>query len=171
MLQFDKDSSVIMICFRGVPVKACNSFLYFFDKLYIAMDDDLSDRTASRRTGLAIYRTRQAADRTLLAWIRTSLSMISFGFGIVKFFQYLKDINVEIGRLSMHGPMNLGTLLVVLGIALLGLAIVEYLIFMRQLEKETDKKMPISLALVAACLLTTLGFLALLNILFRMGPI
>jgi putative membrane protein len=137
----------------------------------MAMDDDLSDRTASRRTGLALYRTRQAADRTLLAWIRTSLSMISFGFGIVKFFQYLKDVNVEIGRLPMHGPMNLGTLLVVLGIALLGLAIVEYLMFMRQLKNETGRKMPVSLALIAACMLTVLGFLALLNIMFRIGPI
>lgn len=31
---------------------------------------------------LAKERTRAAADRTLMAWIRTSLSLISFGFGI-----------------------------------------------------------------------------------------
>ncbi|GAB4365918.1 MAG: hypothetical protein Kow00121_02820 [Elainellaceae cyanobacterium] len=31
---------------------------------------------------LARERTRAAADRTLMAWIRTSLSLISFGFGI-----------------------------------------------------------------------------------------
>ena len=28
-----------------------------------------------------------AADRTLMAWIRTTLSMISFGFTIYKFLQ------------------------------------------------------------------------------------
>jgi putative membrane protein len=31
---------------------------------------------------LAKERTRAAADRTLMAWIRTSLSLIGFGFGI-----------------------------------------------------------------------------------------
>lgn len=30
-------------------------------------------------------RTREAADRTLMSWIRTSLSLIGFGFGIAKF--------------------------------------------------------------------------------------
>jgi len=31
---------------------------------------------------LAVMRTRLAADRTLMAWIRTSFAMITFGFGI-----------------------------------------------------------------------------------------
>ena len=31
-------------------------------------------------TELARVRTREAADRTLMAWIRTSLSLIGFGF-------------------------------------------------------------------------------------------
>ncbi len=37
---------------------------------------------AADRTELAKYRSCAAADRTLMAWIRTSLSLISFGFGI-----------------------------------------------------------------------------------------
>ena len=37
---------------------------------------------AQQRTDLAKYRSRAAADRTLMAWIRTSLSLIGFGFGI-----------------------------------------------------------------------------------------
>ena len=31
---------------------------------------------------LSIDRTRMAAERTLMAWLRTALSMISFGFTI-----------------------------------------------------------------------------------------
>ena len=41
-----------------------------------------SQELAQKRTDYATFRTREAADRTLMAWIRTSLSLISFGFGI-----------------------------------------------------------------------------------------
>ena len=34
---------------------------------------------------LARERSRQAADRTLMAWVRTALSLIGFGFGIANF--------------------------------------------------------------------------------------
>ncbi|MDJ0594930.1 MAG: DUF202 domain-containing protein [Pleurocapsa sp. MO_226.B13] len=37
---------------------------------------------AERRTELAKFRNRAAADRTLMAWMRTCLSLIGFGFGI-----------------------------------------------------------------------------------------
>jgi uncharacterized membrane protein YidH (DUF202 family) len=33
--------------------------------------------------------SREAADRTLTAWIRTSLSLIGFGFGIAKYQEIL----------------------------------------------------------------------------------
>ena len=41
-----------------------------------------SNELAQARTDYASFRTREAADRTLMAWMRTSLSLISFGFGI-----------------------------------------------------------------------------------------
>ena len=50
--------------------------------------------TASRAKGnlglpsdLGAMRTIMAADRTLMAWVRTSLSMLSFGFTIYKFLE------------------------------------------------------------------------------------
>lgn len=36
-------------------------------------------------------RNREAADRTLLAWIRTTLTLIGFGFGAGKFTQYMES--------------------------------------------------------------------------------
>jgi putative membrane protein len=42
---------------------------------------------------LAKERNRQAADRTLMAWVRTSLTLIGFGFGIASF----RDILLEVG--------------------------------------------------------------------------
>lgn len=38
-------------------------------------------------TTLAVDRTRLAHERTLMAWVRTATSLISFGFTIYKFFQ------------------------------------------------------------------------------------
>jgi putative membrane protein len=54
---------------------------------------------------------------------------------------------------------------------LLALAIVEYFLFLRNLSKETGQKYPISTALIAAILLSVIGVLVLINLLFRMGPI
>ena len=42
-------------------------------------------------TKLAVDRTRLAHERTLMAWVRTATSLISFGFTIYKFFQFLRE--------------------------------------------------------------------------------
>ena len=44
---------------------------------------------------LAIDRTRLAAERSLMAWIRTALSMIAFGFTIYKFLQALHELHLD----------------------------------------------------------------------------
>jgi putative membrane protein len=120
---------------------------------------------------LGYERTRLAADRTLMAWIRTSVSMISFGFSIYKFFQYLLESNLTAGQLQHQAPRNFGVALVSLGMILLALAILEYFLFLRNLSRETGQKYPISTALIAAILLSVIGVLVLINLLFRTGPI
>jgi putative membrane protein len=120
---------------------------------------------------LGYERTRLAADRTLMAWIRTSVSMISFGFTIFKFFVYLRESNLLSSQLPLHGPRNLGLGLVGLGTFLLGMAIVEYLLYQRWLSREMKKKFPFSTALLAAILISLIGILALLNLLYNVGPL
>ncbi len=50
-----------------------------------------TDLTPLTSEDMARLRTSMASDRTLMAWVRTALSMISFGFTIYKFFQYLYE--------------------------------------------------------------------------------
>ena len=66
---------------------------------------------------LARERTREAADRTLLAWIRTSLAMISLGFGIERLGQAALSFN---GKVTGYSPLKtqiFGASLIVLGMA------------------------------------------------------
>jgi putative membrane protein len=127
--------------------------------------------TAKKPIDMGYERTRLAADRTLMAWIRTSVSMISFGFTIYKFYQYLMESNVLSVEIPHNAPRNFGLALVILGMFLLGMAVVEYLLFQRTLSRETGQKLPISTALIASLLITIIGILVLINLLFRMGPI
>ena len=120
---------------------------------------------------LGYDRTRMAADRTLMAWIRTSVSMISFGFTIYKFFMYLRESDVLSPQLPLYGPRNLGLGLVGLGTILLMLAILEHFLYQRSLSKLTGQPFRLSTALVASLIITLLGLLALVNLLFNVGPI
>ena len=75
------------------------------------------DQPTSLPNELARERNREAADRTLLAWIRTSLAMISLGFGIERIGQAALDLE---GRLTGFSPLKTrigGSVLVALGIA------------------------------------------------------
>ena len=68
------------------------------------------DDPASLTNELARERNREAADRTLLAWIRTSLALISFGFGIERIGQAAVDLDgklVGFSALSGRGVEKL----------------------------------------------------------------
>jgi putative membrane protein len=119
-------------------------------------------------TELAFERSWLASERTLMAWIRTSLSMISFGFSIYKFFQYLADAPGVVAR--PHGPLNLGRTMVVLGIVLLLPAILQHWQFLRTLRVRANRRFPRSLALVTAGVIQLIGIGALLSMFFHLGP-
>jgi putative membrane protein len=66
---------------------------------------------------LARERSREAADRTLLAWIRTSLAMISFGFGIEQVGQAAMDMDGKFVGFSPLKTRIAGASLIALGVA------------------------------------------------------
>jgi putative membrane protein len=80
------------------------------------MSEDTPNNAASLVNELARERNREAADRTLLAWIRTSLAMISLGFAIERLGQAALAFD---GRMAGYSPEKtrfLGAALIVLGI-------------------------------------------------------
>ena len=115
-------------------------------------------------TLLATDRTRLAHDRTLMAWVRTSTSLISFGFTIYKFFQYLQE--KEAARERFFGPREYALLLISIGIVALFLATVQHRRDMKTL-RAAHPEIPYSLATVLAGLMSFLGIIALLAVIFR----
>lgn len=74
---------------------------------------------------LAIERTILSADRSLLAWVRTSLSLVSFGFTVYKVLQYMREHEMAT-VLRAQTPRNIGLLLILIGTVPLLLAMIEY---------------------------------------------
>jgi len=77
-------------------------------------------------------RTIMAADRTLMAWIRTSLSMLSFGFTIYKFLDAMSD---QQHIAHSHSPRRVGLFLVAMGITAMVLGTIGYWTTLRDLQR------------------------------------
>lgn len=84
---------------------------------------------------LAIERTAMAADRTLMAWTRTAISMISFGFTIYKLLHGAFNEGIVMTG-NPEGPRNLGLFLIGIGTFSLGLGMVEHWHTKRNLGKK-----------------------------------
>jgi putative membrane protein len=136
---------------------------------------------SSRRTALAFQRTRMSADRTLMAVIRTSLSLIGFGFTIYQFFRYLRETVGVMQLLRSEAPRKFSMALVMLGVLMLSLGIWKHVAFMLELRAERktfadrglipgDDKFPISITLITATLLLTIGLIAIVGMAMRAGP-
>jgi putative membrane protein len=115
-------------------------------------------------TRLAFDRTRAAYERTMMAWIRTATSLITFGFSIYKFFQIEAPPPGRQNRII--GARGFAFILVSLGIFSLILAILEYRQNIRTLGSQYAGKLR-SLAMLVAGLISILGVLALVAIIFR----
>jgi putative membrane protein len=71
-------------------------------------------------------RTRMATERTLLAWLRTSVSLIGFGFTIVQFFERFSEMKGVAEAARPHAPRYLGLMLIGAGVLTLLISVVQY---------------------------------------------
>ena len=107
----------------------------------------------------------QSAVRTLMSVIRTSLSLIGFGFTLFQIFQKLHESNV---LKSGTAPLHFGLSLVVLGVTMLVVGIGYHVTYMYGLRREraqlkadglvdAENQFPLSLTLTVAMLLLGIG--------------
>jgi len=140
--------------------------------------NDTATELSARRTGMSFQRTRMSADRTLMSVIRTSLSLIGFGFTIFQVFQKLHETQVV---KSAYAAGNFGKALVLLGILMLAVGIgyhVKFMLELRRLRAQMRKDglihgetgFPVSLTLLVALLLLTIGLFAIVSMVFGVGP-
>jgi putative membrane protein len=131
------------------------------------VQSDLMVITADKpdATQFAMDRTWLAHERTLMAWIRTSTSMISFGFTIYKFFQFEQGRNAPAMR-GLLTPRDFA--LIIVGIALLALlvATVQNRIEVAKLRKHLGSGKR-SLAVLVAALVSVFGILVLIATVLR----
>jgi putative membrane protein len=108
-----------------------------------------------------------ANERTFLAWVRTSIAVISLGFAVTKFDLWLKEIAKSAGVTVAHRTgwsMPMGLTLIILGGLLPVFAAWRYHVVNQQIEQgsvRADRAMilMVTLLIVALALVFVLYFL------------
>jgi putative membrane protein len=119
-------------------------------------------------TLLAMQRNLMASDRTLMAWIRTSLSLMGFGFTLAKVFRALAEEHI-----FLRGPAGniwtaeaVGMALLLLGVFALVAAIFDHHHDLKQL-RAAGLERRFSLPMAVASMLAIVGCMGLLSVTMR----
>jgi putative membrane protein len=125
----------------------------------------------SERPKIDRIREHQANERTFLAWLRTSISLVGFGLALARFSLFLRQLqgtitNNKFPERNPIGYENLGVVLVILGILMIVLAAWRYNQVFQQIEREDYQPNRLIVWLIAA-IVTILGILSIPLVLYR----
>jgi putative membrane protein len=102
-----------------------------------------------------------AAERTFLAWIRTGLSLMGFGFVVARFGLFLREMEFSQHPLPMRSAkftLYVGTVLIMIGVVVNVLSAVQHVQFVRALKRSNELvERPATLAVVIALVLAVTG--------------
>src|SRR5579884_4220093 len=89
--------------------------------------------------GESRFRDHAANERTLLAWIRTGIALMAFGFAIARFGLFLREV-AQAGQIRVNvrglGSAWFGVALVVLGLVMNASALWRYVTVRKALERQ-----------------------------------
>lgn len=98
-----------------------------------------------------------AAERTILAWIRTGLALMAFGFVIARFALVMQSLGVSTGPFLVVKATILGVLLVCLGVATTAAAPHHYRKYFQRIKGSPNQFAASSIATFVAYGATTIG--------------
>lgn len=132
-------------------------------------DPSPSSQSPNIQAELAKERNRAAAERTLMAWIRTCLSLISFGFGIDRVVSAIQSLQVTRDINSVQLSRILGLAFIALGTYAMIVAAIEHRQELRHIQREENYVYAPrrSLGLVVAIALVGIGIFAFIGILVK----
>lgn len=116
-------------------------------------------------TELAFNRTWLAEERTILAWVRTATSLITFGFAIFSFFVIPTGPGHQ--RASGLGPRIFAVVLIAMGLVSLLAAAVQRFQVVKVMRAAFPGMNRFSMGEVVGVLIGLLGLLALALLLLR----
>ena len=111
-----------------------------------------------------------ANERTMLAWVRTGIGVIAFGFAVVKFSLFVRQISAVLGK-NLSKPHNysaeIGISLVALGTLSIVFAYIQYRQTERQLNMGEYYHSPLLIQLLVT-LITIIGLALLVYLVMTM---
>ena len=109
-----------------------------------------------------------ANERTFLAWVRTGITVMAFGFVIERFGLLLRELGLKVGlssNSSIHYSKWLGIVVVILGMMMVFVALFIFVYVRRTIDEERYKPgllFPIALT----CIVSLIGLLLAIYLTF-----
>jgi putative membrane protein len=121
----------------------------------------------------AWLRTQLALQNTLMAGVRTAVSLIGFGFTVAQFFERIQGKAEGLRRVSEEAPRNLGLTLIAAGVMVIAVFLWQFRVGVAYMRQDQYKEIAgvgrqmHSMAYVAGWVVLLIGFAAFITVFAR----